>query len=49
MSPAGYCRDLFLHVKDEYLIELKSILQEKLQGVASKAEMEIPFLFYMFK
>jgi predicted AlkP superfamily pyrophosphatase or phosphodiesterase len=106
MSPAGYCRDLFLHVEEKYLIELKNILEkglyeiaqvylfeelkdkglfgvpsEKLlervgnliilpkenntvwwyekdifevkfpgmHGGASKEEMEIPFLFYMFK
>lgn len=34
MVPAGYCRDLFLHVKEEYLMELKSVLEEKLDGVA---------------
>ncbi|HCO73279.1 MAG TPA: phosphodiesterase [Clostridium sp.] len=106
MSPAGYCRDLFLHVEEKYLIELKTILEKELyeiaqvylfedlkdkglfgvpsekllervgnlvilpkenntvwwyekdifevtflgmHGGASKEEMEIPFLFYMFK
>jgi predicted AlkP superfamily pyrophosphatase or phosphodiesterase len=106
MSPAGYCRDLFLHVEEKHLIELKTILEKELHeiaevylfedlkakglfgvpgekllervgnlvilpkenntvwwyekgvfevtftgmhGGASKEEMEIPFLFYMFK
>ncbi len=106
MSPSGYCRDLFLHVEEKYLIELKTILEKELyeiaqvylfedlkdkglfgvpsekllervgnlvilpkenntvwwyekdifevtflgmHGGASKEEMEIPFLFYMFK
>jgi predicted AlkP superfamily pyrophosphatase or phosphodiesterase len=106
MSPAGYCRDLFLHVEEKYLLELKTMLEKELHeiadvyifeelkdkglfgapgerllervgnlvilpkenntvwwyekgtfevtflgmhGGASKEEMEIPFLFYMFK
>jgi len=106
MCPAGYCRDLFLHVEEQYLAELKGILEKELYGIAevylfeelkakglfgvpsekflervgnlvvlpkenntvwwyeegtfgvtfpgmhggaSKEEMEIPFLFYMFK
>lgn len=106
MSPAGYCRDLFLHVEEKYLLALKTILEKELHkiaevylfeelkdkglfglpsekllervgnlvilpkenntvwwyekgvfevtfpgmhGGASKEEMEIPFLFYMFK
>lgn len=31
MTPAGYCRDLFLHVKEEYLLTVKKIIEKKLQ------------------
>lgn len=32
--PAGSCRDMFLHVKEERLTELKGMLEEKLNGIA---------------
>jgi predicted AlkP superfamily pyrophosphatase or phosphodiesterase len=31
MSPAGYCRDLFLHVKEEHLFTVKKIIENELQ------------------
>jgi len=31
MSPAGYCRDLFLHVKEEHLLTVKKIVEKELQ------------------
>ncbi len=34
LVPAGSCRDLFLHVRAEYLLELKEILEEFLGGIA---------------
>lgn len=34
MAPAGYCRDLFLHVEEKYLAELKDILEKELLEIA---------------
>jgi predicted AlkP superfamily pyrophosphatase or phosphodiesterase len=34
LAPAGYCRDLFLHVEEKYLEELKTILEKELQEIA---------------
>ena len=31
MSPAGYCRDLFLHVEEKHLLTVKTIIENKLQ------------------
>lgn len=33
-SPCGYYRDVFLHVKEEYIDELKEILKKHLEGKA---------------
>ncbi|MGH2388099.1 MAG: alkaline phosphatase family protein, partial [Chloroflexota bacterium] len=32
LAPAGSCRDLFLHIHDEYLDEAQAYLQEQLAG-----------------
>ncbi len=32
--PAGSCRDMFLYIKDEYLMEAKNLLQKNLKGIA---------------
>ena len=36
--PAGSCRDMFLHVKEDYIIDLAKILKERLQGKAEVIE-----------
>lgn len=33
ISPAGYCRDLFLHVKEEHLITVKNLIQSELKDL----------------
>ena len=33
MSPAGYCRDLFLHVKEDHLLTVKKIVEKELQNL----------------
>lgn len=34
LAPAGSCRDLFLHVQEEKLLEIASFLEKKLKGIA---------------
>lgn len=34
LAPAGSCRDLFLHVQEEKILETASFLEKKLKGVA---------------
>ncbi len=33
ISPAGYCRDLFLHVKEEHLTVVKKLIEEELKDL----------------
>ena len=33
MTPAGYCRDLFLHVKEEHLFTVKKIIEKELKDL----------------
>ncbi|MEK7339765.1 MAG: alkaline phosphatase family protein, partial [Verrucomicrobiota bacterium] len=34
LAPSGSCRDLFLHVQEEKLLEIASFLEKKLKGIA---------------
>jgi predicted AlkP superfamily pyrophosphatase or phosphodiesterase len=33
ISPAGYCRDLFLHVKEEHLYTVKKLIEKELKDI----------------
>lgn len=33
ISPAGYCRDLFLHVKEEHLVTVKKLIESELKDL----------------
>jgi predicted AlkP superfamily pyrophosphatase or phosphodiesterase len=33
ISPAGYCRDLFLHVKEEHLLTVKKLIESELSSL----------------